>query len=160
LACSIPAFAFTSTQTQGQLNTEVGQRLNGTDGFAKQSMEEVAKAANDAKVPVDPISLAFSFYEKSYDKVLVAMANAGFDTAAVINALVKHGADRTALIATAVDKIAGTNPATLTAATAAGSTTAPPALNAAAIGFTGNSVSRSSTVGGSGTSITTSVSPS
>jgi hypothetical protein len=174
IACSLPALAFKQGETnQDVLKAEVGERYNGTGAFLgkPQSMEKIAEAANAAKVPVDPISLAMSFY-KSYNEVMVALVKGGFDAASVIKALVTHSRGTTsvdtlsaALKAETVDGVKLTSTLNINIdnlpATAAGADTQ--ALNANTIVFTGNTVgaaSRASTVGGSGTTVTTPISKS
>ena len=140
LACSVPAFAFTSTQSQSDVNKEVASRIE-----KKETLEAIASAAKSGGVTVSPIGMALTFYG-SYDLVLSALIKAGYLPADAVNMLVAQGGgDRTALVAKAIGL--GADPTTLTAPTAAGGTAVAPVL-----GFTGNSfsASRSATLGGAG----------
>lgn len=142
IACSVPAFAFTGTQSQADVNKEVASRVE-----KKESLEAIASAAKAGGVTVNPIAMALTFYG-SYDAVLAALISAGYGPAEAVNLLVAQGGNRTALVATAISK--GADPTALTAATAAGGVAATPVL-----GFTGNSfsASRASTLGGAGKSV-------
>jgi hypothetical protein len=143
LACSVPAFAFTSTQTSDQVKSEVASRVK-----ADETLESIAAAAKAAGVAVDPVAIALVIYG-TYDKVLAGLMTAGYDAAGAVNALVAAGGNRSALQASAISK--GASPDTLLPATAAGSTTGVAAISAAFAG-TPFAASRSSTVGGGGSS--------
>jgi hypothetical protein len=151
VACSVPAFAFTKGESQADINKEVAARVQKAETLAT-----IADAAQKAGVEVNPISLALSFYG-SFEAVLGAMQTAGFDAGAAVNALVAAGGNKDALVKAAISN--GANPATVTAATAAGNantnananTGTQAAAPAGFTGFTGNTFSRASTVGsGSG----------
>lgn len=150
MACSIPAFAFTSGASQRDIDAEVSTRVkNG------ESLEAIANAAHSAGVTVNPISLALTFYGDS-SAVLAGLIQAGYAASDAINALVALGANRATLNQVAIAR--GVDPTTLVAATAAGGATGANVTGNFG-GFSGNSfsASRSSTIGGGGRS---SVSPS
>jgi len=140
-ACSVPAFAFTSTQTPAEVKIEVAS-LVGQD----KSLGEIAAAAIGAGVAVDPIAVAILIYG-SHDAVLTALMTAGYSAVGAVNALVAAGGNRSLLQNSAISK--GASPDTLLPATAAGATTGVTAISAAFAG-TAFAASRSSSVGGGG----------
>jgi hypothetical protein len=149
IACTVPAFAFTAGQSQPDINKEVASRVDN-----RQSLESIADAAKKAGVVVNPIAMALTFYG-SCDAVLAGLMAAGYDAAAVVNALATAGCSRTTLIATAISR--GADPTTITASTAAGGNTGTSGNAGGVAGFTGFSgnsfsASRASTVGGAGRS--------
>lgn len=117
MACSLSAFAdFKAGMSQADINKEVANQV-----ASNKTMAQIATAAKNAGVEVNPVALALSFYG-SHEAVLAAMMTAGYPASAVVNTLVSLGGSREALAQAAVRNNPSVDPTSLLASTAAGST--------------------------------------
>lgn len=149
-AASVAAFAFSPTQTEAEVATEISNRVAGGEDLAK-----VAEAAFKDGVNVNTFVSAVVASGRTVDEAVASSVGGGYASADVVAAGVQKGGDQTALNQVALDNL----PATGAGQTQGGDTAANTAdTTGGTTGGTGgvNSGNRSAAIGsGSG-----SVSPS
>ncbi len=142
LVASFAVFAFDASQTEEQVTQEINERV-----ARGETLEQIATAANAAKVSAATFLAAFTATGKNIDTAVASAVAGGYLPNLVVDAAVAKGAD-----AVAMNQIALSNlPATGAGPTGNQNAAANDGLDAG--GQTGGSAlggNRSSTIGGGG----------
>lgn len=142
LVASFAVFAFDAAQTEEQVTQEINERV-----ARGETLEQVAAAANAARVPVATFLAAFTSTGKTIDTAVASAVAGGYVADTVVNAAVARGADPVAMNQIALSSL----PATGAGPTGNQNAGANDGLDAG--GQSGGSVlggNRSSTIGGGG----------